>query len=111
MIDVILLGEERNSINKNTQALSDASKEVGLEVNAEKTKYMFMSRHRTTGQKYLKKQLTIHLKIWRSSTVWERRKTDHNCIRKKEQFVHVRNACCKTTASQPGTSSEEHVCR
>jgi hypothetical protein len=30
----------------------DASKEVGLEVNAEKTKYMFMSYHQTTGQNH-----------------------------------------------------------
>jgi hypothetical protein len=28
----------------------DASKEIGLEVNSEKTKYMFMSRHQTAGQ-------------------------------------------------------------
>jgi hypothetical protein len=30
-------------IKKNTETLIDASKEVGLEVNAEKTKYMFLS--------------------------------------------------------------------
>jgi hypothetical protein len=28
----------------------DASKEVGLEVNAEKTKYMFLSRRQNAGQ-------------------------------------------------------------
>jgi hypothetical protein len=33
----------------NTETLLDASKEVGLEVNAEKTRYMFMSRHQTAG--------------------------------------------------------------
>jgi hypothetical protein len=33
-------------------ALLDASKEVGLEVNPEKTKYMLMSRSQKTGQKY-----------------------------------------------------------
>jgi hypothetical protein len=30
----------------------DASKEVVLEVNADKTKYMFMSRHQTAGQNH-----------------------------------------------------------
>jgi hypothetical protein len=40
-----LLGENINTTNKNTEAVLDASKEVGLEVNAEKTKYIFMSRH------------------------------------------------------------------
>jgi hypothetical protein len=38
------------SNNAFTQALLDASKEIGLEVNSEKTKYMFMSRHQTAGQ-------------------------------------------------------------
>jgi hypothetical protein len=28
----------------------DASKEIGLEINSEKTKYMFMSHHHTAGQ-------------------------------------------------------------
>jgi hypothetical protein len=31
------------SFQKNTEALLDAGKEVGLEVNSEKTKYMLMS--------------------------------------------------------------------
>jgi hypothetical protein len=37
-------------IKKNTEALLDASKEIVLEVNSEKTKYMFMSRHQTAEQ-------------------------------------------------------------
>jgi hypothetical protein len=37
-------------IQKNTEALLDAGKEVGLEVNSEKTKYMLMSRK--AGQKH-----------------------------------------------------------
>jgi hypothetical protein len=38
------------TIIKNTQTLIDASKEVGLEVNVEKTKYMFVSRDQNAGQ-------------------------------------------------------------
>jgi hypothetical protein len=30
----------------------DASKEVGIEANTEKTKYIFMSRHHTAGQNH-----------------------------------------------------------
>jgi hypothetical protein len=36
---VNLLGNNMNSIKKNTEALIDASKEVGLEVNTGKTMY------------------------------------------------------------------------
>jgi hypothetical protein len=37
-------------IKKTAEALLDASKEVGLEENTGKPKYMFMSRHQTTGK-------------------------------------------------------------
>jgi sorting nexin-29 len=47
--DVYLLGDKVDTINKNTQTLIDASKEVGLEVNAEKTKYMLVSRDQNAG--------------------------------------------------------------
>jgi hypothetical protein len=33
-----------------SEALLDASKEIGLEVNSEETRYMFMSRHQTAEQ-------------------------------------------------------------
>jgi hypothetical protein len=39
-----------HTIRKNTEALLIASKEIGLEVNAEKTKYMVMSRDQNAGQ-------------------------------------------------------------
>jgi hypothetical protein len=40
--DMNLLGDNIHTINKNTETLIDASKEVGLEVNVEKTKYMLV---------------------------------------------------------------------
>jgi hypothetical protein len=47
--DVNFLGENIIIIQKNIEALLDASKDTGLEVNAEKTKLMFIYRHQTTG--------------------------------------------------------------
>jgi hypothetical protein len=47
---VNLLGDNIGTINKNTQTLNDASKEVGVEVNVEKTKYMLASRDQNAGQ-------------------------------------------------------------
>jgi hypothetical protein len=40
------------TIKINTETLIDASKEVGLEVNAEKTKYMLLYRHQNAGQNH-----------------------------------------------------------
>jgi hypothetical protein len=48
--DVNLLGNNIDTINKNTQTLIDASKEVGLGVNVEKTKYMLVTRDQNAGQ-------------------------------------------------------------
>jgi hypothetical protein len=44
------VGDNIDTIKKNTQTLIDASKEVGLEVNAEKSKYILLSRHQNAGQ-------------------------------------------------------------
>jgi hypothetical protein len=49
--DVNLLGDNINTTKKNTKTLVDASKEVGVEVNAEKTKYMLLSRHQNARTK------------------------------------------------------------
>jgi hypothetical protein len=47
--DVNLLGDNIDTNKKNTQTLIDAGKEVGLEVNMEKTEYTLLSRHRNAG--------------------------------------------------------------
>jgi hypothetical protein len=44
-----MLGENINTIKKNT-ALLKASREVGLEVNTEKTKYVIVSHHQNVRQ-------------------------------------------------------------
>jgi len=67
--------------HKDTEAHLEASREVGLEVNAEKTKYMVMSHHQNIGQtqnllianksfefvvKYLGMKVTSKLDSWRN---------------------------------------------
>jgi hypothetical protein len=46
--DIDLLGDSRNTIKKNSETLLEASRDVGLEINAAKTKYM--SHHQNSGQ-------------------------------------------------------------
>jgi hypothetical protein len=48
--DVNLLGDNIDIIKKNAEILIVASKEVGLEINVDKTKYMLLSRHQNVGQ-------------------------------------------------------------
>jgi hypothetical protein len=48
--DVNLLGDNIDTIKRNTETLFNASKGVGLEINADKTKYMLLSHHQNVGQ-------------------------------------------------------------
>jgi hypothetical protein len=47
--DVNLLRDNIGTINKNTETFIDASKEIRLEINIEKNKYMLLSHHQKTG--------------------------------------------------------------
>jgi hypothetical protein len=44
------MGDNIDTIKKNTDTLIDASKEVGLEINVEKAKYMLLSRQQNVSQ-------------------------------------------------------------
>jgi hypothetical protein len=69
--DVNLLGDNTDTIKKNTQTLFHASKEVGLEVNTAKTKYVLLSRHQNAGQ-------DLYIKI------------GDRCFENVAQFIYLR---------------------
>jgi hypothetical protein len=48
--DVTLLRDNIDTMKRNTETLIDASKEGGLEINLEKSKYMLLSGHQNAAQ-------------------------------------------------------------
>jgi hypothetical protein len=54
-----LLGDNINIIRKNTETLIDASIEVGLEINIDKTECMMLSCRKNAGQKQQEDRLKM----------------------------------------------------
>jgi len=50
--DVNILGGSKHTLKENAEALVAATRKIGLEVNADKTKYMVMSRDQNAGRNH-----------------------------------------------------------
>jgi hypothetical protein len=48
--DVNLLGDNIDTIEKNTETIFEVSKEAGIEINVQKTKYMLLSCYQNARQ-------------------------------------------------------------
>jgi hypothetical protein len=64
--DVNILDGSIYTTRKNTEALLIASKEIGLEENAEKTKHMVMLRDQNAGKIAAYREVINALKLWNS---------------------------------------------
>jgi hypothetical protein len=53
--DVNILGGSVHTVEENAEALVVATKGIGLEINADKTKYMIMSRDQNVRRSYIVK--------------------------------------------------------
>ena len=58
--DVNILGGNSHTVKENAETLVGATREIGLEVNADKTKYMIMSRDENAGRSYSMKIDMFH---------------------------------------------------
>jgi hypothetical protein len=97
---VNLLGDNIDTLKKNTETLTDDSKEVDLEVNTEKTKYMLLCHDWNAGQNHDIKivnrsfEYVAHFR-YLGTTI-----TNQNLIQVEiKRLLNLGNACCHSIQS------------
>jgi hypothetical protein len=99
--DVNLLGDNRDTIKKNTQTLTDTSMEVGLEVIAEKSKYMLLSFHQNAGQNH---DIKIAIRFFENMAQFKylgTTVTNQNLIQEEIKRVNMGNAFNHSAQTEP----------
>jgi hypothetical protein len=87
--DVNMVGEYIGIIQKNTKALLGASKEIYLEVNPEKTKYMLLSPCQKAGQRRSIKTANRSFEDVTKFKYLGTTPTDQNCIHEDEEQTEL----------------------
>jgi len=89
-----ILGGSVHTIKKNTESLAVASKEIGFEVNGDKTKYMVMSRDHNAGRSHSMKSDNISFERVEESKYLETNLTQQNTIQEEIKCrLKSGNAC------------------
>jgi hypothetical protein len=91
--DVNLLGNNVGTMKKNTQGLIDTNEKVGMEVNAEKNKYMLLSHYQNAGQNHNMMIAKRSLKMCHSSNIWDWLKSQNLIHEEMKRRFNSGNAC------------------
>jgi hypothetical protein len=81
--DADVLCENIHTLKKNTEALLNASNEVGLEANTDRTKHVVVSYNQNAGQNHDLLAANKSFENMAKLKYLGRRVTNHNCIHKE----------------------------
>jgi len=69
--DVNILAGSMHNLKENAEALVAVTREMGLEVSADKTKYMVMSRDQNAGRIQSVRMIRVPSRGWKGLNIWE----------------------------------------
>jgi hypothetical protein len=97
---VNIVGENVDTIQKNKEARLDAGKEVCLEVNPNKTKYMLRAPYQKAGQRHCIEKVNSSFEVVVALKYLGKTPTDQNCMLEEiRSRLNSGNACYHTVQS------------
>jgi hypothetical protein len=91
MLMMLIYWAKTNAI-KSTEGLLEVRREVSLEANKEKTKYMVMSHHQYVGQNHNLLIANKSFEKWQSSSTWEQQTQIKTAFTKKLRADYIQES-------------------
>ena len=103
--DINILGGSVHALKENAEALAVASKEIGLEVNDDKTKYVVMSQDQNAGRSHNIKIDNISFESVEEFKYMGTTLTNQSYIQEEiKSTLKSRNACCHSVQNRLSSS-------